>query len=342
MPLSLPSPSFAHPSTAPAVNWGILGPGWIATQFASSLVTLTQSRISAVGSRSQERSARFTREHGDNDTSAYGSYDQVLQDPTVDVVYIAVPHSGHADLALKAISAGKHVLVEKPLTLNSAQTQQVITAAKAAKVFVMEAMWSRLLPVGSVISQVITSGLLGQIIAVNADFGAQFAVDPTSRIYDPALGGGALLDLGIYPIAFSHMVSPAQRLLHASGRMTHSGVDASFTALLANEDGSTSSIFSSIETDSPQSAWIAGTKATLEVQRPIFASSRLTLRRSDGSIADSKDFTEHSPATGLGWEAAHVAQCLSEGLLESPVMPLHDSLAIADTMDLIAEELRRS
>ena len=341
MSLALPQPALPHPSLAPAVNWGILGPGWIASQFASSLTTLTRSRIAAVGSRRQERSAQFAQRHGDSKTRAYDSYDQVLNDPSVDVVYIAVPHSGHAELAIKAINAGKHLLVEKPMTLNAGQTQQVITAARAAGVFAMEAMWSRLLPVGNVIAQVIESGLLGQVLSINADFGAKFEVDPASRIYDPALGGGALLDLGIYPIAFSAMVSPVRQLLHASGRMTETGVDASFTAVLANEDGSTTSVFSSIETDSPQSAWIAGTRATLEVQRPIFAGSRLVLRNSDGSIADSQEFSEHSAATGLGWEAAHVARCIGEGLLESPAMPLDESLAIAQTMDRIAAELRR-
>lgn len=341
MSLALPKSTLQHPSTAPALNWGILGPGWIASQFAISLNTLTQSRIAAVGSRSQERSAQFAQRHGDSDTCAYDSYDQVFSDPSVDVVYIAVPHSGHAELAIKAINSGKHVLVEKPMTLNAEQTLQVITAAKAAGVFVMEAMWSRLLPVGNVIAQVIESRLLGQVLSISADFGAKFAVDPASRIYDPALGGGALLDVGIYPIAFSAMVSPARQLLHTSGRMTETGVDASFTAVLANEDGSTASVFSSIETDSPQAAWIAGTEATLEVQRPIFAGSRLVLRTSDGSIADSQDFSEHSAATGLGWEAAHVAWCISEGLLESPVMPLDESLAIAQTMDQIAAELRK-
>lgn len=341
MSLTLPKSTLQHPSTAPALNWGILGPGWIASQFAISLNTLTQSRIAAVGSRSQERSAQFAQRHGDSDTCAYDSYDQVFSDPSVDVVYIAVPHSGHAELAIKAINSGKHVLVEKPMTLNAEQTLQVITAARAAGVFVMEAMWSRLLPVGNVIAQVIESRLLGQVLSISADFGAKFAVDPASRIYDPALGGGALLDVGIYPIAFSAMVSPARQLLHASGRMTETGVDASFTAVLANEDGATASVFSSIETDSPQAAWIAGTEATLDVQRPIFAGSRLVLRTSDGSIADSQDFSERSAATGLGWEAAHVARCISEGLLESPVMPLDESLAIAQTMDQIAAELRR-
>lgn len=341
MSLALPKPTAPHPSMAPALNWGILGPGWIAGQFATSLNSLTASRLAAVGSRSQERSAQFAQTHGDSDTRAYDSYDQVLGDPSVDVVYIAVPHSGHAELAIKTINAGKHVLVEKPMTLNADQTQQVITAARTAGVFAMEAMWSRLLPVGNVIAQVLESRLLGEILSINADFGAKFPVDPTSRIYDPALGGGALLDVGIYPVAFSAMISPAKQLLHASGRMTQTGVDASFTAVLANNDGSTSSIFSSIETDSPQAAWIAGTEATLEVERPIFAGSRLVLRNGDGSIADSQDFTEHSAATGLGWEAAHVARCISEGVLESPIMPLDESLAIAHTMDQIAARLRK-
>lgn len=342
MPLVLPASTLQHPRKAPALNWGILGPGWIAAEFGHSLNTLTRSRISAVGSRSFERSEQFAKRYGDSATRVYDSYTQVIEDPAVDVIYIAVPHSGHADLAMQAISAGKHVLVEKPMTLNAKQTRQVIDAGRAAGVFVMEGMWSRLLPVGNVIQQVIASGMLGRIISIHADFGAKFPEDLTSRIYDPALGGGALLDVGIYPIAFSAMVSPAKELLHASGRMTQTGVDASFTAVLANDDGSTANIFSSIETDSPQAAWIAGTEASLEVERPIYAGSKMVLRGSDGSILDTQKFTQDSPARGLGWEAAHVAWCLGEGLTESPVMPLDESLAIAVTMDQIAADLRRN
>ncbi|TFH55731.1 Gfo/Idh/MocA family protein [Glutamicibacter arilaitensis] len=340
MSLALPQSVLPHPSTAPALNWGILGPGWIASQFATSLKELTKSKLAAIGSRTLARSEDFARTYGDDGTRAYGSYAQVLEDPAVDVLYIAVPHSGHAELALQAIAAGKHVLVEKPLSLNAQQSAQIVQAAKAAGVFAMEAMWSRLLPIGNVVSQVIASGMLGQIITVQADFGAKFPVDYESRIYDPALGGGALLDVGIYPIAFSAMVSPAKQLLHASGRLAKTGVDASFTAVLANEDGSTATVFSSIETESPQSAWIAGTEGTLELQRPICCGSGLVLRSADGNIVDSREFTETSPAAGLGWEAAHVAQCIADGLAESPVMPLDQSLAIAQTMDEIAARLR--
>lgn len=340
MSLALPESVLPLPSAAPAMNWGILGPGWIASQFATSLASITASRLAAVGSRTLSRSEEFARAHGDRDTRAYGSYDQVLSDPAVDVVYIAVPHSGHAELALKAIAAGKHVLVEKPMSLNARQTAQIIEAAKAAGVFAMEAMWSRCLPAGNVISQVVKSGMLGQIITIHADFGARFEVDHSSRIYDPALGGGALLDVGIYPIALSAMVSPARQLLHASGRMAETGVDASFTAVIANADGSTATVFSSIEADSPQGAWIAGTEGSLELKRPIYAGSELVLRGSDGSIAGTQRFAEDSPATGLGWEAAHVARCIAAGMAESPIMPLHESLAIARTMDGIAAALR--
>lgn len=340
MPLALPESTLPHPSSAPALNWGILGPGWIASQFAQSLNNLTSSRIGAVGSRTLARSEQFARTYGDGRTRACGSYDAVLSDPAVDAVYIAVPHSGHAELALKAIAAGKHVLVEKPMSLDARQTSRIIEAARAAGVFAMEAMWSRFLPIGNVLSQVIESGMLGQVITIQADFGARFEVDYGSRIFDPALGGGALLDVGVYPIAFSAMVSPAKQLLHASGRMAPTGVDASFTAVLANEDGSTATVFSSIETDSPQGAWIAGTEGTLELQRPICCGSALVLRSADGRIADSREFAETSPAAGLGFEAAHVARCIADGLTESPVMPLDESLAIAQTMDAIAAKLR--
>ena len=338
--LALPHPTQPDPRTAPALGWGILGPGWIASQFGLSLAAMTSSRVAAVGSRSLERSGSFARQYGDAGSRAYGSYAAVLADPAVDVAYVAVPHSGHRDLALQAIAAGKHVVVEKPLALDAGQAQEIATAARAAGVFAMEAMWTRMLPVGNVLRQVLEHDLLGQVLSIHADFGSAMEVDHGSRIYDPALGGGALLDLGVYPVALAALVSPANRVLHASGRLTGTGVDATFTAVIANADGSTASIFSSIEAASPQHAWIAGTRGTLELGRPLYAPSRLVLRTPEGAVADTMDFTEESPATGLGWEAAHVAWCLERGLTESPLMPLDESVAIARTMDDIAARLR--
>lgn len=338
--LLLPKPNLPAALSAPGMGWGILGPGWIASQFARSLNNLTVSKVAAVGSRSLNRSQQFAAEFGDENTRAYGSYAEVLEDPSVEVIYVAVPHSGHHALALQAINAGKHVLVEKPFALNAVQAQEMADAARAAGVFVMEAMWSRLLPVGNVIRQVLDSGMLGQILSINADFASQFEVDLNSRIYDPALGGGALLDLGIYPVALSAMVSPAREVAHAAGRMTSTGVDATFNAVINNHDGSTTSVFSSIEVTSPHRAWIAGTKATLEIGPPIYAATRLVLRGADGQLADSQEFVEHSPETGLGWEAAHVAWCISQGLTQSPLMPLEETITIARTLDEIASKLR--
>ncbi|MFJ2620324.1 Gfo/Idh/MocA family protein [Glutamicibacter sp. NPDC087344] len=338
--LRLPSLDLPDPRTAPPLGWGIVGPGWIASQFATSLINLTNSRVAAVGSRTEQRSADFALRFGDSQTAAYGSYAQVFSDPAVDAVYVAVPHSGHHELALAAIAAGKPVLVEKPLALNAEQAAQIAQAARDAGVFAMEALWSRALPSGRVIKEVLERGLLGEVLTVHGDFGSCVEFDPASRLFDPALGGGALLDLGVYPVALASLVSPAQQVLHASGRLAPTGVDSTVNALLLNQNGSTASIFTSVETQTPQRTWIGGTRATLEIERAIYAPAQLVLRDADGQIVDTQDFTEQSPAAGLGWEAAHVATCLAAGLLESELLPLDESVSIARTLDQIAAQLR--
>lgn len=339
-PFLLPNPTLPSTDSAPSLNWGILGPGWIAQLFAESMNRFTTSKVAAVGSRDLARAEEFVRTHGDAQTQAYGDYSAVINDPRVQVIYIAVPHSGHHQLALQAIAAGKHVLVEKSFALNAVQARQMADAAMTAGVFAMEAMWTRLLPSGQLIRQVLDSGLLGQIRSVQADYGKQFEVDPSSRFFDPALGGGALLDLGVYTVAFSAMVSPAEHVAHVSGRLTDTGVDATFNAILVNQDGSVSSLFNSIEVQSPNRAWIAGSAGTLEVEAPAFSTPRIVLRNAQGEVADARDFAEFDHQHGLAWEVAHVARCISEGLTQSPVIPLEETVAIARTMDQISAALR--
>ncbi|MCU1529066.1 MAG: oxidoreductase, partial [Frondihabitans sp.] len=194
----LPAPRFTDPRDAPALRWGILAPGVIANDFVDSLLRHTDQRVVAVGSRSAERAAAFAAKHGAE--RSYGSYEQLVSDPRVDVVYVASPHSEHEEHALLAIAAGKHVLIEKPIAVDAAGARRIADAARAAGVFVTEAMWTRYRPQSDIVRQILERGDLGAVRIVTADFGGYATYDPTSRLFDPALAGGALLDLGVYPV----------------------------------------------------------------------------------------------------------------------------------------------
>ena len=339
--LSLPSAPVPELRQAPPLNWAILGPGYIAAQFAQSLKQ-TQHRVAAVASRDLGRSTKFAQTYGDSNTQAFGQYGQLLQQAEFDIAYIAVPHSAHYELARQAIEAGKHVLVEKPFTLNATQSATLAELARSAGVFAMEGVWSRCIPSGRVIRELLGKGTLGRITSFAASLGDHFPHSPTSRIHDPALGGGALLDLGIYPLALSALIAEPRELLHASGQLSPSGVDNYSTVVLANADGSLSTLHSSIKTRLPNNGWLVGEHGILEVCAPLYAPSKLILRQLDGTVADEQEFAETSPVPGLAWEAAHVAECLAEQKLESELMPLAQTVHIAQLLDQAAARLREA
>ncbi len=189
------------PFDAPPIRWGILAPGRIAGKFADAVARLTASRVVAVGSRELLRAQTFAREHGIPE--AYAGYEGLVADPSVDAVYVVPPHSHHRDLAVLALQAGKPVLVEKPLARDGAEVDEIFNAAQTAGAFAMEAMWTRFLPHMVGVRAAIAHGAIGEPVAVEADNGQAFAFDPTSRLYDPALAGGAVLDLGVYPVALA-------------------------------------------------------------------------------------------------------------------------------------------
>src|SRR4051812_47691344 len=205
LPSHLPEPELYRPGTGePALRWGVVGAGWIAGEFAKAVRTHTAQRIVAVSSRSLERASSFAATQGIE--FALGSTEQLVTHPGVDVVYVATPQSEHLAVGLAAIAAGKHVLIEKPITVSAAEARTLVRAARAAGVLVMEAMWSRYLPQASLTRRLLADGVLGEIRPVLADHGQAIPADPQHRLHRPELGGGALLDLGIYPVQFSSMV----------------------------------------------------------------------------------------------------------------------------------------
>lgn len=340
MPTLFPEAEFFLPNTGePALRWGVLAPGGIAGYFTAAVSQFTNQRFVAVASRSIDRAEAFAAQHGI--TTAYGSYAELVEDPDVDVVYVAAPQSEHLALGLLALRAGKHALIEKPIATNAADARQLVEAARAAGVLLMEAMWSRYQPQASIIRAILAEGILGEIHGVTADHGQAVPVDPQHRLYRRDLGGGALLDLGIYPIQFDSMVLGAPTAIVARGGMTDTGVDAYSTLILQHEGIAQSTLTTSMLTRTPTIATILGSEARLELAGPFHVPTSLTLsdNRFLGPTATWNDPTGIQLMNGLAWEATALARFVGEGRTESPLHTLDETVSILETIDEALRQL---
>jgi predicted dehydrogenase len=332
-PAALPESTAIPLRGGATVRWGVLAPGGIAQDFVDSLHRNTDQRVVAVGSRSLERAGEFAARHGI--PRHYDSYDALVGDPEVDVVYVASPHSEHRTLALLAIAAGKHVLVEKPIALSAAEARDIAAAAHAAGVFAMEAMWTRFLPQTTVIGRLLDDGVLGDLQLVSAGLEFGFGeLDPAGRLLDPALGGGALLDLGVYPIWLSHFVLDAPTAVHAFGNLTPTGVDGQAVLALDHASGAQSAISTSLYTQGRNDAVIAGRSARIEIE-PLFLEPRgFSLIGRDGQRLDFVDTYDYQWwRDGLAYQAVAVAQHIADGRTEAPEHPLDRTIAMLETID---------
>jgi predicted dehydrogenase len=338
--MSLPVPRVPDPATAPPLNWGIMAPGWIAHMFASALRTSTHQRLAAVGSRSPERGRAFADEFGI--ARVHTSYADLVADPGVDVIYVASPHSEHAEQALLAIEAGKHVLVEKAFARNAKEARRVVTAARRRQVAVMEAMWTRFLPRTDIVRQLLADGVLGTIETVTADHGQLLPADQVPRLHDPILAGGALLDLGIYPVSFAAFALGIPGAVVATGALTPSGVDRQVAALLtrfANNPDAQALVSCTLAAKTPTTASISGSLGRIELDGEFYAPGRVRLVAPSGEsiISAPPELYAHQ---GLAYEAAHFAQLVSDGFTESPQMPLDETVAIMEILDSIRAQLK--
>lgn len=330
---ALPVSRIPSSDQAPPLRWGILGSGWIAERFVAALHAHTAQIPYAVGSRSLASAETFARANGV--ARAYGSYEQLVADPQVDVVYVASPHNFHREHALLAISAGKHVVIEKPMGVDADEAAEVVAAARTAGVYCVEAVWTLFLPKFDVIRQLLADGAIGEPRTVLADMGEWF--DDAHRIRDPQLAGGPMLDLGTYPVMFVNWVLGEARDVVALGTVAPSGVDAQFGAVLRTEQGSFASLHSSIDTLTPTMATVGGTDGELVLDGPFYQPGNFTVRDHDGS---SLRWEEPAIAhTALHFEAAAAARDITEGRIESPLRPLDDTLATLRTMDRITAAL---
>jgi predicted dehydrogenase len=334
--LTLPPPRTPDPGDAPALRWGILAPGGIARSFATALRAGTGQQLQAVASRSLPRAQDFADDFGIE--TAYGAYEDLVADPDVDVVYVASPHSEHRTQALLATAAGKPVLVEKAFARNAAEARDIIESASAAGVFAMEAMWTRFLPHLDVVRRCLEDGLLGEVHTVHADHGQQLYPDGPQRLSDPALAGGALLDLGIYPVSFAHFVLGDFVDVTATGVRTDSGVDAQAAIGVTSSTGAMGVLGTTMLTKTPTVAAVCGTRARLEIDGTFYAPDAVVrLVATDGTELDR--FSNPDTRHGLHFEAAEVARRVTAGDLESPLMPLAETRTIMDALDDVRAQI---
>jgi predicted dehydrogenase len=307
------------------IRWGIVGTGGIARSFARDLELTDSGTVVAVGSRRLETAEAFGLGR------AHGSYEALVNDPEVDAVYVATPHPMHHANARLALEAGKPVLIEKPFTMNAAEARDLVELARARELFLMEAMWTRFLPAFVELRRLLAEGALGELVVLQADHGQWFALDPAFRLFAPELGGGALLDLGVYPVSFSSMVFGTPERIVALSTPAFTGVDGTTSILLSHGGGAQSAITCTSAAVTPTTASISGTEARIELGQRWYGQTGFTLfRRGSDPVA----WDSGVPA-GLRFEADEVARCLAGGLLESPAMPLDESVAIMETMDAV-------
>jgi predicted dehydrogenase len=316
------------------VRWGVIATGGIASAFVTDLRLLEGTEVVAVGSRSQDSADRFAAEHSIG--RAYPTYASLVSDDEVDVVYVATPHPGHHAAALLAIEAGKAVLVEKPFTMDAAEARSLVAAARARGVFLMEAMWARFVPWAVRLRELLADGTLGEIRQVIADHGQWFPQDAAHRLFAPDLGGGALLDLGVYPVSFASMVLGSPAAVTAVSDPAFTGVDATTSILLQYAGGAHAVLTATLTAPGPTTAAVVGTDARVQVDGPFYTPAGFTLTRRDGT---SERFDHPVAGRGLRFEAAEVIACLREGRLESDVMPLDETVAIMATLDEVRRQV---
>ena len=290
--------------------------------------------VVAVASRSAERAASFAERFGI--ARAYGSYAEIIADDEVDVLYVATPHPQHHEVALAGIEAGKALLVEKTFTATVAGAEEVIAAARARKVFVMEAMWTRFQPAIVAARRLVDEGTIGEVRQVQADLGVDRPYDPKHRLFDPAQGGGAMLDLGVYPVSFAHYFLGEPASIEVVGSLAPTGVDYEAGMLLGYPDGRSASILMSLRNPTPGAARIFGTGGWIEVPPRFHHPKRIVLHQSG---RDPETIEQPPLGTGYSHELIEVTQAIQAGRTESAVMPLDDTLAVQRTLNDACEQL---
>jgi len=314
------------------LRWGFLGAGGIATEVAKDFA-IAGLHIQAVGARDLARADTFADTF--NIPNRHGSYEALVNDPEVDIIYVNTIHPLHHQHTLLALNAGKHVLLEKPFTINAREAKEIADLARAKKLFVMEAMWSRFLPSMDAIFEVINSGQLGEIQGVMADHSQQLMHVP--RMTEIELGGGALLDLGIYPISLAHRILGKPDSIVARGTLTPNKVDSMTSMIFGYKSGAQASLTTCFYAAGPVTASVIGTQGRIEIDKSFYVQTSFTVYNKSGEEIESYDHT----ISGIGrqYQAIHAEKCIAEGLIESPIMSLDESIEIMQVMDDIRAQI---
>lgn len=316
-------------------RWGIIGTGGIAHAFAKDLKYATDHRVAAVGSRSLETARSFADQYPG--CSAYGSYEELVADSAIDGIYVATIQSFHAANTILALHAGKAVLCEKPFAINAIETERMIETAKEEKLLLMEAMWTRFLPHIHQLREILASGILGEIVAVEADHGQHLASRKIPRLMLPEFGGGALLDLGIYPVSFAHLVLGPPSKISASASLTAEGVDGQTSAIFDYPSGAQAILTTNMIVATPCRAVISGTEARLEIDRTFYNPTSMRVIFNDASTTEYPNtYVGH----GLREQAIEFARCVRAGLTESPLLTLDETHRIMKSMDEIRRQIK--
>ena len=309
-------------------KWGIIGPGRIAQKFAAALKLVPNAVLHAVASRDKGKAEQFARSYQAN--HFYDNYEALANNEELDAVYIATPHTFHHAHALLCLQKKRAVLCEKPMSVNFSSTAEMVLAARENNTFLMEAMWSRFLPIIDKTLQLVNDGTIGDLKYVSADFGFVAPFDTSSRLYDLKLGGGSLLDVGVYPLFLVLLLLGKPDEIKAFSQLASTGADETTAALLFYKNGILASILSSINAQTPIAAEITGTKGTIFLDRPWYKGSEIRVRKND-TITDT--FSLPYGDNGFEFQIKEVQECLEKGLTESDKMPLGFSLLLSDTMD---------
>lgn len=317
------------------LRWGILATGLIARLFTADLVRM-RHQVTAVGSRSLQSAKKFASQFGI--AKAHGSYEALLADPEVDIVYIATPHPFHAANAIAALEVGKHVLVEKPFTINAGEAQLVVNLAERKRLVVLEAMWTRFLPHMLRIREIVASGMLGEIRSVVADHTQDLPDDPKHRLNALDLGGGALLDLGIYPISFAWDLLGAPQYVQATARFKVTGADAEVATLFRHAGGAVSLTLSMSDAAGPNVATVIGTQGRIDIDSVWYTPTSFRVYDNQGNVME--EFKSSVQGRGMQYQAAEVERLIRADTLSSEILPLAETVAIMQTLDSIRAQIK--
>ena len=320
---------------ADSVRWGILGTGWIANEFTTDILA-NGLTVTAVGSRTQESADAFAETHGI--PKAHASYEALAADPDVDAIYISTPHPFHYDNAKLVLNAGKHALVEKAFTLNAKEAREIVELAASKKLVVLEAMWTRWLPHMIRVRELIAEGKLGEVRTVIADHNQDLPDDPSHRIQDPKLGGGALLDLGIYPVSFAWDIFGKPTSVYAISSPTPvTGVDRQTAIILGYANGQQAVLHTALDTLGPNTAAVIGTKGRIEIDSVWYSATTFTAYDSDGAVIER--FDQPVISRGMQFEAFALEKLVADGVIEGTELSPGETVEIMETLDEIRRQI---